>query len=217
MADSGTKKAILHHMNTDHQGSLRMYLRVYCQVSSREAESARLEDLTLNDLLLRTASGTRYTIPLSPPLKSFADARARVVAMHKECLQKLGLSGVVIKEYRVPRGGHAVAFAVCLGVMVAFSRRGNFVPGSWMYETLGLQRAPQAVTLCHDYQPWVLWSLIGAHVLEAAVLAVTRLKPHGVSMFGSVWWMWMGSTVIEGVSAWHRFDGMVKEQKAKQH
>ncbi|KAL4891655.1 putative integral membrane protein [Aspergillus ambiguus] len=203
------KNPILHHMNKDHQRSLSMYLQVYCGVSGRDAQSAQLEDITLDDLLLRVANGTRYTIPLTPPLKSLSEARPRVVAMHKHCLEKLGLSSVVITEYRAPRGMHAVIFAVCLGLMVGFGRRAHFEEGSWVARTMGEEMAQKGWTV----QPWVLGGLVGAHVLEALLLAVTRLRRHGVELFSRVWWMWMGSTVIEGFAAFQRIDGMVKEKQ----
>ncbi|KAL5359654.1 hypothetical protein BJX96DRAFT_148840 [Aspergillus floccosus] len=208
-----SKTTIITHMNKDHQRSLSMYLQVYCGVSAREAQSAQLADITLNDLLI-VANKTRYTIPLTPPLTSLSEARPRVVAMHQHCLQKLGLSPVVINEYRAPRGVQSLIFLTCLGLMLGFARRAHFVEGSWVERTLGAELAQKAWTV----QPWVLWGMLGAHVLEATLLAVTRLRPYGVELFSRVWWMWMASTVVEGLTAFQRIDSMAKkEQKKKEH
>lgn len=207
-----SKTTIITHMNKDHQRSLSMYLQVYCGVSAREAQSAQLADITLDDLLI-VANNTRYTIPLTPPLASLSEARPRVVAMHQHCLQKLGLSPVVITEYRAPRGAQSLIFLTCLGLMVGFARRAHFVEGSWVARTVGAELAQKAWTV----QPWVLWGLLGAHVLEAMLLAATRLRPYGVGLFSRVWWMWMASTVVEGFAAFQRIDRMAKEQEKKQH
>ncbi|KAI9043338.1 DUF2470 domain-containing protein [Aspergillus affinis] len=212
-----TKNFIIKHMNADHQKSLAMYLRVYCHVSTSEAKSARLEDISLSDLLL-SARGTRYTVPLDPPMASFSETRGRVVAMHKECLQKLGLSDITINEYRVPRGVGAVGFAVCLAAIVGFCQRDNFLPGSLVYETIGLDNFPAMARLCYKVQPAVFIFLLGAHAIEAALLTVKRLKPHGVPFLSATWFAWVLSTVVEGFGAWIRFDAMVQEKRGgKEH
>ncbi|PLB55223.1 putative integral membrane protein [Aspergillus steynii IBT 23096] len=211
-----SKNFIIKHMNADHQKSLAMYLRVYCHVSASEAKSARLEDISLSDLLL-SAQGTRYTVPLDPPMASFSETRGRVVAMHKECLQKLGISDITINEYRAPRGVGAVGFAVCLAAIVGFCRRDNFVPGSLVYETIGLDSFPAMSQLCYKVQPLVFSFLVGAHVIEATLLAIKRLKPHGVPFLSAAWIGWVLSTLVEGFGAWMRFDAMVKEKRGKEH
>ena len=212
-----TKNFIIKHMNADHQKSLAMYLRVYCHVSTSEAKSARLEDISLSDLLL-SARGTRYTVPLDPPMASFSETRGRVVAMHKECLQKLGLSDITINEYRAPRGMGAVGFAVCLAAIVGFCQRDNFLPGSLVYETIGLDTFPAMARFCYKVQPPVFIFLIGAHVIEATLLAFKRLKPHGVPFLSTTWIAWVLSTVVEGFGAWIRFDAMVREKRGgKEH
>ncbi|KKK21964.1 hypothetical protein AOCH_001859 [Aspergillus ochraceoroseus] len=155
MADdtqSRGKDFIIKHMNADHQRSLSLYLQVYCSVSSRASQPPKLEDIRLTDLVI-SAQGTRYTIPFHPPLNSLAETRGRVVAMHKECLQRLGLSDIVIKEYRGPRGVQLAVFTCCLAAYVVYARRANFLPGSLFYEMAGLRRFPGVAGL--NYHPWV--------------------------------------------------------------
>lgn len=212
-----TKNFIIKHMNADHQKSLAMYLRVYCHVPASEAKSARLEDISLSDLLL-SARGTRYTVPLDPPMASFSETRGRVVAMHKECLQKLGMSDITINEYRAPRGVGAVGFAVCLAAIVGFCQRDNFVPGSLVYETIGLDSFPGMARFCYKVQPYVFSFLVGAHAIEATLLALLRLKPHGVPFLSAGWTSWVLSTLVEGFGAWVRFDRLVKQKRGgKEH
>lgn len=209
-----TKAMIIKHMNADHQDSLTFYLQVYNSVPSSDAKSARLEDITLNDLLI-TAGGTRYTVPINPPMKSFSDARSRVVAMHKECLKQLGLSDIVIDEYRFPRGGQAVAFVLCASFYIISARQANFQPGSLVYDSL-LHKVPTIANYCYDYHPAAFLAFLGIHSLEAGLLAANRLRRYRVPFFSGVWWAWVISTVIEGMTAWQRIGMMVKEKRGEQ-
>ncbi|PTU23264.1 hypothetical protein P175DRAFT_0499801 [Aspergillus ochraceoroseus IBT 24754] len=216
MADdtqSRGKDFIIKHMNADHQRSLSLYLQVYCSVSSRASQPPKLEDIRLTDLVI-SAQGTRYTIPFHPPLNSLAETRGRVVAMHKECLQRLGLSDIVIKEYRGPRGVQLAVFTCCLAAYVVYARRANFLPGSLFYEMAGLRRFPGVAGLNYQYAPRIWWTLAVAHSFEAlGLLAGMRLRKHGVPLFSGLWWAWVLSGVIEGFTAWNRFDQLVKEKK----
>lgn len=210
-----SKTFIINHMNADHQDSLALYLQVYNRVAARDAQSARLEDVTVNDLLI-TANGTRYTVPFTPPLTSLSEIRPRVVAMHQECLQRLGISDIPIRSYRPPRGiVQPVIFAVCLATYISFSSRTNFEPGSLFYETVGLERAKRFARFCYDIQPLLLPAMVGIHIFEAVMLAVTRLKRHRVPVLSGLWCAWMVSTFIEGFGAFRRIDQMVREEEAK--
>ncbi|OJK02730.1 hypothetical protein ASPACDRAFT_40045 [Aspergillus aculeatus ATCC 16872] len=212
------------HMNANHQDSLAYYLRVYNGVSAAEASTATLETITLSDLVLRTNhnhnTGNRYTVALDPPLQSFSETRARLVAMHKECLERLNLSDIKITTYRVPsRPGDILAFLICLSGILAFSRRENLLPGGWVYEGLRLETGwwwPQGFAgFCARMQPAVLAFTLVVHAFEASVLAYTRLRRHGVALGSRVWWAWVLSTLIEGFQGFKRFDRLVREEEAK--
>lgn len=215
-----TKSFIIKHMNTDHQDSLSLYLQVYNNVSASTSKTAYLSDLTLSDLLITTSDNngnnvTRYTVPLTPPMKSFSETRSRVVAMHHHCLTKLGLSDITITEYRPPRGTEAIGLAFCVFVYVLFSRRSNFVPGSMVYDRW-LHLAPSASEFCYSIQPKLFYGLLGTHILEAvAFTALQRLRPHRVPFLSRLWFAWVVSTLFEGFVAWKRFDEMVKEKRAE--
>jgi hypothetical protein len=64
-------------------------------------------------------------------------------------------------------------------------------------------------------QPIVISLMVSIHLVEVAVMATRRLKPHGVPTFSSLWWTWTVSTFIEGFGAFQRFDKIVQEEKAK--
>lgn len=213
-SSASNKQFIISHMNADHRDSLALYLQAYCNISAGDAKSARLVDISLSDLVI-SADSVRYSVPINPPMKNFSETRARVVSMYKDSLQRLGLSDISITEYRAPRGLHVFVFGVCLATYIGFSRRSNFVPGSIMYETLGLEKVPGFTQFCYKIQPWLFSGMVGIHLLESVGLAMLRLKPHRVPFLSGLWFAWVSSTFIEGFGAWQRTGQMVKEEQAK--
>lgn len=213
-ANAPTKSFIIKHMNTSHADSLSLYLRAYCGVSAHFAHPAILQDISHSDLLI-TAKGTRYSVPINPPMTSLAETRARVVAMHKDSLQRLGLSDITIAEYRPPQGLQVVSLVLVVATLVVFGRRSNFLPGSAFYETVGLDRYPVFTRFCYDVAPVVVGLLLGSHLVEATLLAVKRLRPHGVRLASGLWVVWIVSNFVEGFPAWRRFDEMVREERMK--
>lgn len=213
-SNNSPKTFIINHMNADHQDSLSLYLQAYNNVPSKEAKSAHLEDFSLTDLVI-TAAGTRYSVPINPPMKSLSDARPRVVAMHKECLERLGLSDIVVTEYRLPRGQNAVVAVVLIVAYALFFRRSNFLPGSLVYDWLS-PSGPVLAEYCYNIQPILFPGMVFLHAAEAYLLTARRLRRHRVPFMSGLWCIWMVSTLIEGVGAWRRFDEIV-EEKEKSH
>ncbi|KAL2821343.1 hypothetical protein BDW59DRAFT_150152 [Aspergillus cavernicola] len=215
--DQSLKAFIIKHMNTDHTRSLSLYLRAYCTISSRASQSPTLEDIRLTDMVI-SAQGSRYTIPFDPPLQSLSETRARVVAMHKDSLHRLGLSDITVTEYVPPQGAQYIGFVIVLAAMVGYSRQGNFLPGALLYESVGLARFPGFTELSYKYQPWVIGALVVSHSFEAAVLlGWMRLRKHGVRLFSGLWWTWILLGFLEGAPAWRRFDKLVKEKEEGEH
>ncbi|KAL2822854.1 hypothetical protein BJX63DRAFT_209 [Aspergillus granulosus] len=219
MADDDSRKAfIIKHMNANHSRSLSLYLRAFCGLSESASASPTLEDVRLDDLVISTPNGGRYTIPFSPPLDTLAGARPRVVAMHKDALRRLGLSDIKITTYAPPRGGQIIGFALCLAVFLGYSRRANFAPGSLLYETAGLARFPRFTEFSYNYQPWVLGILSVLHGFEAVVLlGWQRLRKYNVKAFSALWWVWIVLGFVEGFPAWMRFDALVKKAEEGEH
>ncbi|KAL3454486.1 hypothetical protein BJX65DRAFT_260573 [Aspergillus insuetus] len=219
MSDDASRKAfIIKHMNADHNRSLSLYLRAYCGLSAKATTSPTLEDVRLDDMVISTPNGGRYTIPFTPPLKSLTETRSRVVAMHHESLRRLNLSDTKITTYVPPKGGHIIGFALCLAVFLGYSRRSNFEPGSLFYDGVGLDRFPRFTEFSYNWQPWVLGFMVIVHGFEAAVLlGWMRLKKYNVKVFSGLWWVWMVSGFVEGFQAWVRFDTLVKRVEKEGH
>lgn len=157
--------------------------------------------MDLDSLHIR-CGGALYTIPLDPPLSSLKEARERVVQMDKEAIAELGRSEVTVKEYRSPKGFHAVVFGLCLFTYVVFSRRANVLPGSLIYDYL-LNYVPGSSYFA-GIQPAVLWLTVGIHLAEAVVMA-RRLGRHSVPLLSRLWWTWVGSCFIEGYGSFQRW------------
>jgi hypothetical protein len=208
------RKRIIDHMNSDHQDLLPLYLEVYCRVPRGTADSAKIEDISLSELIIR-ANGSRYLIPFEPPLASLDDVRQRVIDMRDHCLKTLGISDIVVTEYRAPRGFAAVVFTTCLVTFIAFSQRSNFLPGSMLY-THVLHHVPPFAAFCYRIQPLLLPPMVVIHLMEAVHMAVNKLRPHRVPLFSGVWWAWVVNNFIEGYTTLVRFDDLVREKRNKQ-
>lgn len=209
-ATMSSKDFIIKHMNADHQDSLELFLQAYCGITSTQAKNAQLEELSTSNLII-TAHGTRYSVPIEPPMMNYSEARGRMVAMHKESLKRLGRSEITLTEYRAPRGIQAVIFVLCLLFYVTCFLRSNLQPGSDLYEYLGLQHVPWFPRLVCMAQPLV----VAIHIIETIALVVTQLKPLNVPALSGLWWKWVASCFVEGYGSFSRIKQFVKERKAK--
>ena len=209
-----SKDFIIKHMSANHGDSLELYLQAFCNITAREARHAQLEDISLSEIILR-ANGVRYCVPLNPPMKDYNEARGRLVALHKDSLQRLGRSDVTLTEYRGPRGIHAVIFALCLFTYVSCWRRTNLLPGSFVYENLGFKYVPDFAHFVYNIQPLLFPVVLAIHITEATLLAILKLKPHGVPVLSKLWCTWVASCFVEGFGSFVRINQIVKEERAK--
>ncbi|KAJ5654510.1 hypothetical protein N7490_001513 [Penicillium lividum] len=210
-----SKDFIIKHMNADHGDSLQLYLQAFNRISAREAHGAQIEDLTLSNLVIR-ANGTRYNVPIDPAMKDFNESRGRLVALHKDSLQRLGRSDITLTEYRAPQGVvQNVVFALCLFTYVSCFQRSNLLPGSFVYENLGYKYVPDFAHFVYNIQPLLFPVMVGIHIIESGLLAILKLKPHGVPAFSGLWCKWMASCFVEGFGCFQRIATFVKEERAK--
>jgi hypothetical protein len=223
-------------MNADHADSLSLFARHYCKLPTAQASTAKLTDVELTHLIISTSSTfTNYAtnrttarnyIPLTPPMSSFSEARERLVAMHNESLAGLGMSEIVVIGYQPPNSPfHLFAFALCLWSWLSFSYRPNLLPTAPVKAVYGFWSVggywPGLASLCYFLQPFTISFMLATHISEAVYLARTRLRKHQVKTGSRIWWSWVISNFIEGVSAIQRFDAVVQdkeeEKKRKKH
>jgi hypothetical protein len=171
-----------------------------------------MSDITRSEIAI-TSNGTGYVVPLEPPLDSLLDARQRLIDMNTYCIQKLDTPNIVVKEYWWPIGGQALVPVLVVLSMALFSPRSNFLPGSIFWPIL--KDFPNFAAFCYKVQPLFIGLVCSIHVVEAAVFAIWKLKPHGVPMFSPLWCVWMISTSLEGFGAFVRFNRLVQEEKIK--
>ncbi|KAF2404914.1 hypothetical protein EJ06DRAFT_468147 [Trichodelitschia bisporula] len=201
--EDATKQRIITHMNRDHRASITRYAEHYLHLPAALAATATLTDISPTQLVLQTGDAQTHTIALDPPLKSLTAARERLVAMDGTALTALGRSRITVQEYRAPRGGHLVAFVLCLGTFVLLSRKENVLPGGWGYEALN-GVAPRMAAWFEKWGRTLFWTLGGVHAVETVNMA-RRLKKHNVPMFSGVWVAWVVSCLIEGVGSFQRY------------
>lgn len=212
--NAAAKHRIITHMNADHQDSLIRYLEYYAHLSPFAARNAKLKDITFDSMRIASRNNNVHNVPIKPPMTSWAEARPRVVAMDAEAVQGLGRSNVTVKRYKAPRGWMTGIMVVCALTFLAFARRGNFVPGSLLYDGL-LGYVPGFANFCWTVQPFVFYPMLAGHLAEALHMERSRLRKHTVRMFSRTWWMWEVSNFVEGLGAFVRFDEVVREEEEK--
>jgi putative heme iron utilization protein len=104
--DAAMKERIIKHMNNDHADSLSLYLQHYNKLSASSARGARMTDISLSAMTFQTTDGKTHTIPLNPPMTSFADARTRSVDMDREARSALDISRIKLTSYPLHESPH---------------------------------------------------------------------------------------------------------------
>ncbi|KAI1813083.1 hypothetical protein GGS20DRAFT_554970 [Poronia punctata] len=216
MSSNDPKPRIIAHMNREHTAHLKRYLRAFNGLTPSAAADAQLIDLTLSTLTITSASG-KHTVPVTPPMKSLADARVRLVDMAEQAQRKLGLSDVIVSRFQGPRGAGIFSF---LGVAFYFVsavalRLGFLSPGTAAWDLIDRYFPYRGAEGFAWLANALLVPVLGVHVLEAWWMAKSRLAKYGVEAGSGVWVLWVLDTFVEGFPAIVRFDGLVKEERAK--
>lgn len=112
------------------------------------------------------------------------------------------------------QGFMAVVWIAAFVTFIVFSRRANFRPGSWCYDGL-LKYVPNFGYFCWKIQPLVITPTVLLHLADAVYMERSRLQRHSVKAFGTVWWLWIIGTFVEGIGAFLRFDEIVQEEEQR--
>jgi hypothetical protein len=166
-------------------------------VSRVSARNAVIKDISLDNMVVTTV-GKDHTIPLSPPMKSFREARERLVSMDNDTITGLQRNKITVKEYVPPRGFHAVVFAACLATFILLSRPANYLPGSLIHTYF-----PQFAVFVYSVRNWIIYPMVALHLVECFLMR-RKMEKHSVALFSRVWWMWLVSSFIEGAGSFQR-------------
>jgi hypothetical protein len=211
--DQASKQGIINHMNAKQTGTLVLYLKVYCRFHPESVDSIKMVDITFSDMIISTR-GTHYCVPIDPPMKSLHDARRRLIDMRNHCLTTLGLSVIMVKEYRIPHGISLLGVAILLALYALFSQRSNFLPGSIVYSLI-FERMPSFSKFCYKIQPIFIPTIFAIHAVEACYLA-TQLRRYHVPFLSKLWLAWIVSSLIDGIFTLERFGAILREERLKQ-
>ncbi|KAF2464946.1 integral membrane protein-like protein [Lindgomyces ingoldianus] len=215
------RERIVKHMNGDHQDSIRRYIEHASGISSYQLRGdTQMANIALDKMDL-TFGDTQIAVPFDPPLKSLREARERLIQMDQSALKALGRSQISVTRYIPPHVHffHLVNFSVCILTYAAFCRPSNFKPDSLLYDHL-LYKTPAFAAFCLTIQPILLTIMAAIHMVEAGLM-VKKMEKHSVLPFSGVWWCWVCSCFVEGVTSFKRLDELVdnrkKEKEAKSH
>ncbi|KAM3074461.1 hypothetical protein ACMFMG_002736 [Clarireedia jacksonii] len=176
--DAATKTRILNHMNADHSASLSLYLRNYSKLPAGEASKPTLVDISLSSLTISSRSGATHTIPLDPPMSSYAEARPRFVAMDEESRAALNISPYTITHYEPPGSFlHRTIFGLCLMTMAIFATKQYIVPGTFIYDDV-LQWFPGGPKTFLEISNKITLPTIAIHLGEMVLLDQTKLSKY---------------------------------------
>ncbi|KAL5116037.1 hypothetical protein ACEQ8H_006048 [Pleosporales sp. CAS-2024a] len=220
--EDAARQRIIKHMNADHHDSVRRYLEAYSKKSVLQTRDAHMTDISLNEMTF-SCNGQQNTIAFDPPMKSFREARERVVQLDKDALHLLGRSDLTVDRYIPPtvKLAHLCNFSQCLLSYLFLPHASIWQPGSLLYDTL-LYRVPVVADLIAQYG-WsiVVLVMIPIHTFEAALMARRLRRQHGLTPLDWPWWAWTASCFVEGITSKWRLDGLLEEKRiekdAKKH
>ncbi|KAI2620832.1 hypothetical protein GGS21DRAFT_541840 [Xylaria nigripes] len=215
MASNDLKSRITSHMNKEHAADLKRYLRAFNGLSSSAAANAQLVDVSLETMTIQSASGL-HTIRISPPMKSFADARVRLANMAGEALSILGLSDIQINRFQGPTGGGYLffAFLFLLYISTVVVALDLITPGTQAWPLLDKYSPYGAANFVRGIKIFG-YPYIVIHTFEAVYMARSRLAKYGIETGSVLWFRWIVQTLIEGFPNFLRFDALVKEERKK--
>jgi hypothetical protein len=185
-----------------------------------QSRSAQMVDIDLNQMKL-VCGGQQAVVGFDPPMKALREARERLVQMDKDALQTLGRSDIPIMTF-VPaytRPSHLWNFTQCLLTFLLLPRTANWQPGSFLYDNV-LYLVPGLANFAVQYGWIVFIVMLPIHLTEGVIMA-RKLAKHGCTFLDVVWWKWVGTCLVEGITSFWRLDGMIGEKKrekeAKKH
>ena len=149
-------------------------------------------------------------------MKVLREARERLVEMDKDTLRILGRSDITVTRYIPPyvKPGHLFNFTQCMLVYLLLPREANFRPGSLLYDNL-LFMLPAFSRFVLQIRWILLPIMLAIHITEAFIMA-RKMNRHGLSSADATWWKWVGSSFVEGITAFWRLGELIAEkQRAK--
>jgi len=184
------------------------------------ARNAQMTDVDLTGMTINY-SGNQVTIPFSPPMKSMREARERLVKMDEDARRALGRSSIALTKF-IPcyvHPGHLFNFTVCLTTFATFCRASNLRPGSLLFDNV-IYMVPGFAAFCLKIQPYLFPIMLAIHLCEIPIMA-KKLRKHGLTPFETLYWLWMGTCFVEGITSFWRMDGWIaekrKEKESKKH
>lgn len=227
--DPVAKARTIAHMNKDHSEDMSAILRHYASLTAEEAAGAEMQDLDLATMVIRADSGV-HAVPVTPPMSSWSDRRARLVEMTVAARTALGLgvaedsdqdhapSGSAGVQFYPPEGVGVLSFAgvswYFLSAALVFS--GNAEPGSVFSRFIETVHFPGGPGMYVWLVKLIIVPMLAIHIAEAAYMAKSRLATRHVPVGSKVWLLWVVCAFFEGAPCWKKWDRRVfGKQKAQ--
>ena len=177
-----------------------------------QSRNARMVDLDL-DKMVFSCGGQQAVIGLDPPMKTLREARERLVKMDQDALQTLGRSDISVTKFIPPytRPAHLWNFTQCLLSFLLLPRPANWQPGSPLYDH-ALYLVPWLANFAARMGWLIFMIMLPIHSI-GAVIMVRKLARHGCTFLDAVWWKWVGTCFVEGITSFWRLDALIEEKQ----
>ncbi|KAF2017400.1 hypothetical protein BU24DRAFT_149787 [Aaosphaeria arxii CBS 175.79] len=222
--DAAARDRIIKHMNADHHDSVQRYIEVTNTTFFWQLRDAKMTDIDVDGMKFSYSGGSKTaTVTFDPPLKSLSEARERLVALDKETMKKLSRSDVTMTTFIPPyvKIGHLINWLVCFSTYALLSTASFLRPGGLPYD-LFLHKYPEFTAFLLSARGWIFWIMVAIHGFEAGAMG-TRLEQHGVQPDQGIWWAWVATCFVEGITSTWRFNSFIdkkrkeKDAAAKKH
>ncbi|KAI5806809.1 hypothetical protein DFH27DRAFT_359106 [Peziza echinospora] len=254
-SEAAIKARIMNHMNADHADSVLLYLQHYTPYTTATAtpHPPQLTDISLAHLTITHypsqtpipgGEAVTTTIPITPPMASYAEARVRLVAMAEEAQDALEKRGGGGKSKNTSALGR-VTLPNLVGLVISFLVLQTlvfFAPGvvekvtfptyttistsgalttkldttsSTLYTRTFLLGYTPLIRLLWTYRR-VFWGIVvGVHLVEAKILDSRLVGRYGVKRGGGVWAGWIAWAMVEGFGSLVRAEETWREDTGR--
>ncbi|ANB15297.1 hypothetical protein AWJ20_2924 [Sugiyamaella lignohabitans] len=202
-AEAVVRKRIIKHMN-DQKFRLFDYLEYFKGIKlnrSKDDVAMTAISLTSMELTYKKSGGAAQTttLPISPPLSSYNDARHSLILLAKEAAGSLGYSAYQVTRYVPP---HLTLTDLVPGSAVPLYILLTFFPARIVPYIARL--SPRLASFLGRNAPKVLVGLIVFHIIEIVTILRPRLIKYRVPCGTSA--LWIVSNLFEGYPSFRRFD-----------
>ncbi|KAL6855280.1 hypothetical protein ACO1O0_006419 [Amphichorda felina] len=123
------------------------------------------------------------------------------------------MDAATVTEFTPPEGFGAALFSSVLFFFLCRASLPWVVPGSWGWAAASAL-FPGGAEWYRYVVGAIFWPTVLIHTAEAVIFERVRLRRYSVPRGSRVWWLWLASCWVEGVTSFKRIDRLAKRGQA---